>query len=82
MEHPTRKGSDFMADSARRRHGEIQRSIFEALLSEPNGLPVTEVLSRAEMLLPPTQFENQDYPDQPGVSVGTRRSSGSPRSAR
>lgn len=56
-----------MADNARRRQGEIQRSIFQVLLDGPSGLPVTEALSRAENILPPTPFEDQDYPNQPGV---------------
>ena len=56
-----------MTSSARRRQGEIQRAIFEVLLEQPDGLPVTEVLSRAEAICPATDFENQDYASQPGV---------------
>jgi len=56
-----------MASNARRRQGEIQRSIFQVLLDEPSGLPVAEVLLRAEKVLPPTPFEDQDYPNQPGL---------------
>lgn len=56
-----------MADNARRRQGEIQRSIFQVLLDEPSGLPVAEVLSQAEKILPPNPFEDQDYPNHPGL---------------
>ncbi len=56
-----------MPDNGRRRQGEIQRAIFQVLSGEPNGLPVAEVLARAEAVLPPTPFEDEDYPNQPGV---------------
>lgn len=57
-----------MADPARRRrHGEIQRAIFQVLLDQPDGLAAGEVLSRAEEILPPTPFEDQDYERHPGV---------------
>ncbi|WP_066641271.1 McrB family protein [Serinicoccus hydrothermalis] len=56
----------FMADKARRR-GEIQRSIFEALLEESEGMPVGEVLARAEEILPANPSEDQDYEGKPGV---------------
>lgn len=56
-----------MTGNAQRRHGEIQRSIFQVLLNEPDGLPVVEVLLRSEKVLPPTSFEDEDYSDQPGV---------------
>jgi 5-methylcytosine-specific restriction protein B len=51
----------------RRRIGEIHRAIFEVLADEPDGLPVQELLPRAERLCPATPFENEDYPNQPGV---------------
>lgn len=56
-----------MPSDARRRQGEIQRAIFEVLLDEPDGLPVADVLGRAEELCPPTATEEQDYASQPGV---------------
>lgn len=56
-----------MASNALRRQGEIQRSSFQVLLDEPAGLPVVEVLSRAREILPPTEFEDQEYANQPGV---------------
>src|SRR4051794_27043973 len=56
-----------MAEVSRERLGEIQRAIFQALLDKPDGLPVKEVTRRAEVLCPATPFENEDYPNQPGV---------------
>ncbi|WP_432477401.1 AAA family ATPase [Nocardioides sp. GXQ0305] len=56
-----------MSQVTRRRIGEIQRAIFQVLANEPQGLQVQEVLQRAETLCPPTPFENEDYPNQPGV---------------
>lgn len=55
-----------MTDNVRRL-GEIQRSIFQVLLEEPSGLPVADVLSRAEQVLPATPFEDEDYEAKPGV---------------
>ena len=56
-----------MAEVTRRRAGEIHRAIFQVLLDHPDGLPVQEVSRRAEVLCPATGFENEDYPNQPGV---------------
>jgi len=54
-----------MAD--RRRLGEIQRAIFQVLLDHPGGLPIKELAQRAEEVCPPTSFENEEYPNKPGV---------------
>lgn len=62
-----------MVDSALRRRGEIQRSIFRVLLSEPSGLSAAEVLARAEKILPPDAFEDQDYVHKPGVRRYTKK---------
>jgi 5-methylcytosine-specific restriction protein B len=56
-----------VAEVTRERMGQIQRAIFHELLTEPDGLPVKELVSRAEALCPATPFENEDYPNQPGV---------------
>lgn len=56
-----------MAEVSRERLGSIQRAIFQALLTEPDGLPVKEVTRRAEELCPATPFEDEDYPSQPGA---------------
>jgi 5-methylcytosine-specific restriction protein B len=56
-----------MPEITRRRAGEIHRAIFQVLLDQPDGLPVQEVSRRAELLCPPTAFESEDYPNQPGV---------------
>ncbi len=49
------------------RRGEMQRAVFKVLLDHPEGLPVQEVLQRAEVVCPPTGSENGDYDSSPGV---------------
>jgi 5-methylcytosine-specific restriction protein B len=56
-----------MAEVTTRRIGELQRAVFTVLSDEPAGLAVQEVQGRAEQICPPTPFEEQDYPKQPGV---------------
>lgn len=56
-----------MADITTRRLGELQRAVFTVLSSEPSGVPIQEILKRVEQICPPTPFEEQDYPQQPGV---------------
>ena len=56
-----------MSQVTRERLGKIHRTIFQVLADEPDGLHVQDLLQRAEKLCPPTPFENQDYPSQPGV---------------
>lgn len=55
-----------MPEITRRRIGELQRAVFAVLMNEPEGMNVQEVSKRAEELCPPTEFENEDYPSQPG----------------
>lgn len=55
-----------MAEEARQRRGEVQQAVFSVLFGEPDGLPVQEVLQRAEATCPATPDENQSYPSQPG----------------
>jgi len=56
-----------VSEVTRRRRGEIQRSIFEVLMDEPDGLHVQELMPRAEKMCPATPFEDEHYPSQPGV---------------
>lgn len=56
-----------MAEVTTRRLGELQRAVFTVLSREPDGLAVQGVQKRAEQICPPTPFEEQDYPKQPGV---------------
>jgi hypothetical protein len=42
------------------------RGVFGALLDEPEGLPSSEVLRRVEERVPPTAFEQADWPRHPG----------------
>jgi 5-methylcytosine-specific restriction protein B len=51
----------------RKRLGEIQRAVFEALSEHPDGRPVAEVLAGVEQRLPPTEAENAEYPGKPGI---------------
>ena len=56
-----------MADVSRNRVGELIRGVFEVLLPHVEGLPAKTVLERAQVAVPPTEFEKQDYPGRPGV---------------
>ncbi len=56
-----------MPQVTRRRLGELQRAAFAALLNEPDGLAVQEIVKRAEAECPAKPFEDQTYPNQPGV---------------
>ena len=56
-----------MAETTKKRVGELQRGVFKILIDNPDGLPANEVLGRLEKLIPPTDFEKTDYPNRPGV---------------
>jgi len=56
-----------MAEISVKRVGELQRGVFKILLDHSEGLPAKEVLHRMEQIVPPTSFENTDYPKNPGV---------------
>jgi restriction system protein len=58
-----------MAEITNRRSGELVRNVFEILSHEPEGLPVKEILHQLKQRLPPTEFEESDYPKR----LGTRR---------
>lgn len=60
-------GSAATSEHKWNRRGEMQRAVFKVLLDHPGGLPVQEVLERAEVVCPPTDFENSDYDSSPGV---------------
>ena len=54
-----------MADA--KRVGELLRGVFGILLGSPEGMPAKDVLSALAKEFPPTKFEAEDYPNQPGV---------------
>jgi restriction system protein len=56
-----------VAESTRRRSGELIRGVFQILLSQPEGLPAKTVLEKLSDLVAPTEFENSDYPKRPGT---------------
>lgn len=56
-----------MAEVTRRRMGELARGALKILVDQPEGVPAKEVLARLETLVPPTDFEREDYPRRPGV---------------
>lgn len=56
-----------MAELTRERIGQIQRGIFQILAQHPDGLRAKEVIGRLAEVVPPTPFEDQDYPNRPGV---------------
>lgn len=56
-----------VGSAARKRRGELVRAVFQVLLDTPDSLPAQEVLKRVEGICPPTPFEQQEYPNKPGV---------------
>lgn len=55
-----------MAEITRERSGQIVRAVFEVLREHPEGMQVRQVISEVERRLPPTQFEQAEYPSSPG----------------
>lgn len=54
-----------MAEITRQRQGQILQAVFKILIEFPDGIPVREVITRAEDLLGLTEFEKSSYPGQP-----------------
>jgi len=49
----------------RRRQGELVRGVFAVLRDQPEGMQAAEVIAEVERLIPPTEFENDVYPNNP-----------------
>lgn len=58
---------DQMAEVTRKRVGELIRGAFELLAPHPEGLPAKVVLEKMQAVVPPTEFERQEYAGRPGV---------------
>jgi restriction system protein len=56
-----------MPDVTVARNGEIQRGVFKILIDQPEGLRAKEVIQRLRKVVPPTEFEKNEYPNRPGV---------------
>ena len=56
-----------MAEVTRKRQGEIIEAVLTVLRDHPDGLPVRDALERVRTILPPTEFERGEYPNNPGV---------------
>lgn len=56
-----------MAEITLRRRGEIVRALFGVLKHHPEGLSARSALGELEKVLPPTAFEQSEYPNHPGV---------------
>jgi restriction system protein len=56
-----------MAETTKRRVGELVRGVFKILLGSPDGIPARQLLQTLEGVVPPTDFERSDYPEDPGV---------------
>jgi restriction system protein len=56
-----------MADVTQKRVGELVRGVFQILADRPEGLPAKDILERMKTVVPPTKFEESDYPKNPGV---------------
>jgi restriction system protein len=56
-----------MAEVTIQRYGELSRGVFAILMDKPDGMPAQQVLRDVEASVPPTPFEQEDYPNRPGV---------------
>ena len=56
-----------MSSISQVRVGQLQRGVFKLLLDQPEGLPAKEIISRMVQVVPPTDFEKNDYPKHPGI---------------
>lgn len=56
-----------MAEYTQQRYGELSRGVLAILSREPEGRPVRDVLERLAAEVPPTDFESEDWPKNPGV---------------
>jgi len=56
-----------MAETTRKRLGELTRGVFAVLLDRTEPLPASQVLKLAAELVPPTPFEQQMLPNYPNI---------------
>jgi restriction system protein len=56
-----------MAEITPHRNGELLRTVFEVLMTEPEGLQAKEVLARLEAKVEFSDFERGSYPSSPGT---------------
>jgi hypothetical protein len=64
---PSQRRARRKAEITMRRQGELVRGVFSILENYPEGFPARDVLAELERLVPPTEFENSDYPNRPGL---------------
>jgi restriction system protein len=55
-----------MAETTKRRQGELLAGVFRVLQKHPDGLAAKDVLRQVCEIVPPTPFEATDYPKRPG----------------
>jgi restriction system protein len=56
-----------MAETTRKRLGELTRGVFAVLIDRPEPLPVSQVLKLAAERVPPTPFEQEMLPKYPKI---------------
>src|ERR1700756_1788992 len=56
-----------MAQVTRKRVGELARGVFSVLIPHSEGLQAKAVLEEMRRVVPPTDFERQNYPANPEV---------------
>ena len=56
-----------MPEFTLKRYGELSRGVLVLLSDVPDGLPAREALDRLAQAVPPTDFEQGDWPRHPGV---------------
>lgn len=69
MAHDLERGRERLAvaEFTLRRYGELSRGVLTLLAKAPDGLPAREALDRAAKAVPPTAFEQGEWPRHPGV---------------
>lgn len=56
-----------MAEFTQQRYGELSRGVLLLVSKEPEGIPARDALDRLSKSVPPTPFEQEDWPRWPGV---------------
>jgi hypothetical protein len=51
-----------MAEFTQKRYGELSRGVLALLAKESDGLAASEALNRLAKVVPPTAFEQEDWP--------------------
>jgi len=56
-----------MAETTRKRLGELVRAVFNVLVQHPEGMRAKDLLAEVEKTITLTEYEKSDYPKHPGI---------------